>query len=327
MGTRTQSTVAIQVLDNPCEALGRAVATAVAFASAAKSDRTRELYAGAWAAFVDWAEASGAKPLPAQPEMVAAYIGHLAELGRKPSTIELALSAIAQAHKAANLPSPRGSLSVAATRAGMRRSLGVAQRQVAPLSVDNLRAMLATLPPTLAGSRDRALLLVGFAGALRRSELVGLDVADLRFVQEGLEVTIRRSKTDQEGQGRSVELPFGSNLETCPVRAVKVWLEASGITAGPLFRPIGKASRLRPGRLTANSVAVMIKRTTAAVGLDASQFSGHSLRAGFATQAAKAGQGSRQIMRQTGHTSEAMVNRYVRLASRWENHPAAKLGL
>jgi site-specific recombinase XerD len=168
--------------------------------------------------------------------------------------------------------------------------------------------MVVTLDASLAGVRDRALLLLGFAGAFRRSELVALDVADLSFTARGVEVTIRRSKTDQEGAGRVVAIPLGSQAETCPVRSLRAWLEAAGIEAGSIFRAVNRWGRVG-GRLADRDVACTVKRAAERAGLDPAAFSGHSLRAGLATSAALAGKSDRAIMATTGHKSRAMVDR------------------
>ena len=175
--------------------------------------------------------------------------------------------------------------------------------------------------------RDRALLLAGFAGAFRRSELVGLDVSDLEFNSAGLIVNIRRSKTDQEGQGRKVGLPYGSTPVTCPVRALEAWLAVLGTDEGPLFRGINRHGHLAGRRLTAQSVALVIKRRAAQAGMETRDLAGHSLRAGLATAAAAAGVSERAIMAQTGHRSLATLRKYLREGSLFLENAAAKVGL
>jgi integrase len=187
--------------------------------------------------------------------------------------------------------------------------------------------MVNALPENLLGKRDRAFLLLGFAGAFRRSELVSLDVADVETNREGIVVTLKRSKTDQEGQGRRVGIPYGSNAVTCPVRALNEWLEASAITAGALFRSVNRHGQLRSERLSDKAVALVVKRSAEAAGLDASQYAGHSLRSGLATSAAQAGVSERAIMAQTGHKSLNMVRRYIREGSLFRENAAAKIGL
>jgi integrase len=187
--------------------------------------------------------------------------------------------------------------------------------------------MVECLPDGLAGARDRALLLIGFAGGFRRSELVALDVADVRRGRDGLTIAIRRSKTDQEGAGRLVGLPAGAQALTCPARAYANWLAIGGISRGPLFRPVTRYDTLRATRLTDQSVALIVKRAAVAAGLDPTPYGGHSLRAGLATAAAQAGVEERAIMAQTGHRSVLMVRRYIREGSLFRDNAAAALGL
>jgi integrase len=175
--------------------------------------------------------------------------------------------------------------------------------------------MLERLPGTRVGLSDRALLLVGFAGAFCRAELVSLDVADLEFSSAGLIVALRKSKTDQEGKSRRLGIPFGSSEATCPVRSLQAWLETARIQEGPIFRPLDRFQRVRPTRLSAERVALIVKRRAKAVGLDPARYAGHSLRAGLATSAAAAGASERVIMSQTGHRSADMVRRYIREGS------------
>jgi site-specific recombinase XerD len=250
------------------------------FAAASKAPRTRKAYRAAWGAFVTWCEAQGLQALPAAPRTVAAFLAARAREGRRVSTLEQSLAAISQAHQAAGLPSPRSAAEVREVLRGIRRTLGVAPLQKNPILVEDLRRMVATLPEDLLGVRDRAMLLVGFAGAFRRSELVGLDLADVVFTVEGLEVTLRRSKTDQEGQGRKLGIPYGSTAGVCPVRCLKRWLEAAGIVDGPLFRAVN-GSTVRTERLSDKAVARLVKRAAANAGLDPSRFSGHSLPGRF----------------------------------------------
>ena len=241
--------------------------------------------------------------------------------------IQAALSAISQAHKLAGHDSPTLTPAVRITMAGIRRSKGVKQDGKKPLMVEDLRRLIDCLPDNLKGVRDRALLLVAFAGAFRRSELVGLDTDDLEFTEDGLVVTLRRSKTDQEGEGRRVGIPFGSNPATCPVRSLKKWLEAAGITNGPVFRSVNRHGQMRESRLTSQSVALVVKGYAEACGLESASFAGHSLRAGFATVAARNGANERSIMNQTGHRSLTMVRRYICEGSLFRENAATKLGL
>ena len=179
----------------------------------------------------------------------------------------------------------------------------------------------------LIGARDRALVLLGFASAFRRSELVDLDVEDCAFGKDGLTVTLRRSKTDQDSAGRKIGIPYGANPETCPVRVVQSWLEQAGITTGPLFRSISRHGHVQPGRLSGIDVARTVKKLAERAGLDPAKYAGHSLRAGHATSAAIAGASERSIMNQTGHRSVQMVRRYIRDGNLFRENSAGKLGL
>lgn len=209
---------------------------------------------------------------------------------KRVATIERALVAISQAHKLHGLPSPPKAPEVTEVLQGIRRTLGVAPNQKDPVLVDTLRALVEPMRRDDPGDvRDRALICLGFASGCRRSELVALDVGDLSFGEDGLEITIRRSKTDQEGLGRKVGIPYGGRPRTCPVRAVRDWIDLPLLTEGPLFRPIK--------------------------------------RAGLATAAAKAGKSERWIMKQTGHRSLTVVRRYIRDAELFDDNAAAGIGL
>jgi integrase len=245
----------------------------------------------------------------------------------KPATIDARLAAISAAHRAAGYDSPTKEEPVRLVRRGVRRTLGTAQRQVHPVTVPELRTMLEGLGIDPAGCRDRALLLLGFAGALRRSELVGLDVADVTEGADGLTVRLRRSKTDQEGAGRTVGIPFGSNPVTCPVRAWRAWLEISGITEGAAFRPVDRYGYIGPTRLSTQAVALVLKRHAVRAGLDPAELAGHSLRAGLATSAAAVGVPERVIALQTGHKGTAMLRRYIREGSLFRENAASAVGL
>ena len=308
-------------------AIQRTADQAREYLSSAKAPNTLRAYRTDWADFCAWCEGRGFAALPAAPETVALYISDRAETC-KTSTIQRRLSSISQAHQAAGHETPTKAYAVRMVWAGIRRKLGTAQEGKAPAVTDDLRRMVATLPKTLLGSRDRALLLLGFAGAFRRSELVSLDVGDLELRRDGYVVTLRRSKTDQEGQGMLRGIPYGGHKETCPVRAVKAWLADSSILEGPLFRSVNRHGHLQPGRLTAQVVALVVKRCAESAGLDAERYAGHSLRAGLVTSADEAGVETRLIMRQTGHRSERMVEKYARGSNKlFRGNAAGQVGL
>jgi integrase len=296
------------------------------FVRASKAVNTLRGYQSDWRDFCAWCEERALGPLPAAPETVAAYIAECA--GRlKPGSIQRRLNAIAEAHKAAGLESPTHHAIVANTMKGIRRTLGTAPAQKAPTLTDDIRVMIEATDAGIIGTRDRALVLLGFAGAFRRSELVGLDVEDCAFGKDGLTVTLRRSKVDQEGVGRKIGIPYGANPDTCPVRVLQAWLEQAGITSGPLFRSINRHARVKAGRLSGSDVARVVKKLAVRAGLDAVKYAGHSLRAGHATSAAIAGASERSIMNQTGHRSVQMVRRYIRDGSLFRENSAGKLGL
>jgi integrase len=296
------------------------------YLAASRSASTVRAYASDWRAFTAWCASHGVTALPAEPTTVVLYLTDLARTA-KTATIRRRLSSISVAHQAAGLPSPTADILVRSTWSGIRRTNGVAQVGKTALLTDDIRAMVATLPDTLLGRRDACLILLGFASAMRRSELVALDVADVTETNDGLVVTVTRSKTDQEGEGRQIGIPYGSNPTTCPVRALRAWLEASEIEDGPLFRPVNRHGKLGCERLSDRAVAIVVKRTAEAAGLDPKVVAGHSLRSDMATSAARAGATEAEIMSQTGHRSLPVLRRYIRRGSLFTDNAAAKLGL
>lgn len=292
----------------------------------AKAANTIRAYRSDWRHFTEWCTRQQLPFLPASQETVTLYLTELAATA-KTSTLQRRLSAIAQAHRTAELPIPTTSADVRLAWAGIRRQKGTVQEPKAPILVGDLRRMVATCDSSILGIRDRVLLLVGFAGAFRRSELVSLDAADLTFGASGVTIRLRRSKTDQEGHGEKVGIPWGTNADTCPVSALKAWLEAAGISVGPVFRPVDRHSNIKPQRLSDRAVALIVKRHAEAAGLEAEKYSGHSLRAGLATSAAMGGASERAIMRQTRHRSLPMVRRYIREGDLFRENAAAQVGL
>lgn len=284
---------------------------------------TRRAYRAALAAFRAWCDAEGVSPLPARPETVAAFLAAEADAGRSASTLQARIAAVRWAHEAQGHPSPTDAKGVRATMAGIRRRRGVAPRRKAPATVERLSAMLAHIPHEgRKALRDRALLLFGFASALRRSELVALRVEDLEWSERGVLVTLRRSKTDQEGKGHTRAVPFGQRPETCPVRALRAWLDAAGIAEGRVFRSVTRHGAVN-GSLSAKALATVVKATAERAGFDPADFAGHSLRAGFVTSAAERGKTAENISRHTGHRRLETVNVYVRRANAFDGHPGA----
>jgi integrase len=285
------------------------------YARGAKADSTWRAYRSDWGHFLAWCQEQGLPALPAEPATVAAYLVFMADAaGARVSTIQRRLSAIAQAHRAAGAePPPTGDWTVRQVMRGIRRDRREAPEQKSPLLPADLRQVVAGLDlGRLQGVRDRALLLVGFAGAFRRSELVALDWEDVQERPDGLAIRLRWSKTDQEGEGELKGIPRGRHPETCPVLAVRAWRDASGLDAGPLFRGLTRHDALLPGRLSDRGVARAVQRAAALAGLEPERYAGHSLRAGLATAAAEGSAPAWTIRRQTGHRSDRMLERYIR---------------
>jgi site-specific recombinase XerD len=301
-------------------------AKAASYIEKSKAENTRRAYRADWQDFAAWCEKFRRAALPASPDTVAYYLADRSQ-DLKTSTLQRRLATIAEAHRTAGCEAPTRHAQVKLVWAGIRREKGMAQAHVKPVLTKHLRLMVTYLPDSLLGVRDRAVLLLGFAGAMRRSELVGLDVDDLTTGDEGLVATIRKSKTDQAGESRKIGIPKGQYEETCPVRAVQKWLEQSGIEDGPIFRSVNKHGHVLEQRLSARSVAEIVKRSLLAAGKSARRFSGHSLRAGLITQAAMLGVSERAIQDQSGHKSLAVMRRYIRDGSLFRENAAAKVGL
>jgi site-specific recombinase XerD len=290
------------------------------------SRNTRRAYRADWEDFQIWCGRRHFNPLPATPRAVALYITEIAH-ALKVSSIERRLVTIKQAHLLRNLPTPTDDPAVRKIWRTIRKEKSVAPTRKSPTLTSHIRKMVARLPTDLMGLRDRALLLIGFAGAMRRSELTRLNVSDLEFGEEGVAILICKSKTDQLGNGRKIGIPFGSHAATCPVRAVKEWLVASALTDGPLFRGLTNSGYLRENGLSDRMVARIVKRCVENAGYDAKLFAGHSLRAGLATAAALAGVSERSIQNQTGHKSLVTLRRYIRDGSLFKDNAAGKVGL
>jgi integrase len=261
--------------------------------------------------------------LPCDPQMVASYLAEHAH-GLAVATLARRLAAITQAHEALGYDSPARSHLVRATMRGIRRRFGARQREAKPLLRDDLFRVIDAMGDRIKDTRDRALLLVGFAGGLRRSEMVALGAADVETVRQGLILHVRRSKADQEGAGRKIGIPFG-RTRLCPVSALEHWRAQSGAAEGAIFRSIDRHGRVAPERLSAEAVSIIVKERLAKAGFDPDGYSGHSLRAGLATSAAQAGVSSWRIRQQTGHASDAMLARYIRDGELFRDNVAGAL--
>lgn len=292
----------------------------------AKAENTRRRYRSDWVDFASWCEKYHRASMPALPDTVAYYLADRSQ-DLKTSTLKRRLATIAEAHRAAGFESPTKHTQVRYVWAGICREKGMAQAHMKPTLTRHIREMIAHLPDSLLGLRDRALILLGYAGAMRRSELVAIDVTDLAIAEEGIVVIIRKSKTDQMGIGRKIGIPFGEHPETCPVKAVQAWLDHSGIDEGPLFRSVNKHGHVLETRLSSQVVADVVKRSLLAAGKSTRKYGAHSLRAGLITQAAMAGVSERAIQDQSGHKSLSVMRRYIRDGSLFRENAAAKVGL
>ena len=300
----------------------------VDYAAASKAANTWRAYRTDWSQWSAWCAGHDVDPWHAQPEQVALWVSDLAAT-YKPSSIGRKVAALSALHKMAGRLSPTRDDRVRVVLAGIRRAHAAPAKQAAPLTGDLLRPLIADLDTErMVDVRDGALLLLGFAAALRRSELVALDVADLEFVAGGVRVKVRQSKVDQEGHGAVVGVPNGERSDTCPVRWLQRWLATSGIEEGPLWRMVDAWGHVRDGRMAATTVGVIVKRHCDRTGLDPSRFSAHSLRSGLATSAAS---GGAHVLRLADHgrwRSLATVRGYVRaVAALDDGNPVRCTGL
>jgi len=290
-----------------------------ALLDAAYADNTKRAYRADVASFLAWGG-----NIPSNPEQIAAFIAYRANMCSV-ATIRRQLASLSSLHATlGHTPNPLKSRHIAATVRGLARLHGKPQRAVEPLLIEHLRSILDGLPTTTIGKRDAALLVIGFAGGMRRSELVALDFDDVTHVPAGIRITINRSKTDQSGHGRVIAVPYG-RTRYCPIRYLQVWSDLIDSNDGAVFRTCTKGGKVRQSRLSAEAVATIIKKHVARIGLDAAGYSGHSLRAGYVTSAVQAGASEHSIRRQTGHASSATMEKYIRLANLFEDNPTGLL--
>jgi integrase len=313
------------MLANPTETalsteLAEAVDRARDFAKASKAAATRKAYASDLRDFAAYCQHIGTLALPADPAVVGTYLATISAT-KSVATIRRRMVAIAQAHKDAGAPNPVAQRDVQEVLAGIVRTKTAAQTRKDALTKDRLEETVKALGTGLKGQRDRALLLLTFACALRRAEAAALDVADLRYDARGLVVTLRRSKTDQEGQGREIGVPFVANGRLCAATHVRTWLEVAAIVDGPVFRTFNGGKKLTQNRIAPIDVARLVKRVTLAAGIEG-DFAAHSLRAGFITSAAATkGVSEADIQRVSGHRSVAILRGYVRRANVFDEAP------
>jgi integrase len=267
-------------------------------------------------------EAWGGK-LPATPEVIASFAADRAET-LAVATLTRRLAGLSKLHDAHGYQNPVRTELVRATMKGIRRSKGTAQRGAAPLMRETLFDVLNAVGDRSIDKRNKALLLTGWSAALRRSELVALKVADIQHVRQGMIVHVHHSKTDQEGFGRQIAVPLG-RTQWCPVRALEEWMTAANITDGPIFRRVNWCGRISELAMKPEAVSIVVRERVAAVGIDPRPYSGHSLRAGLASSAAEAGIASWAIRRTTGHRSQEMLERYIRVGDLFRHNAAGSL--
>jgi integrase len=302
------------------------VEAARAYAKASRAPSTQRVYASDWTIFTAWCAERDALPLPADPALVAVFLAAEAASGVAPSTIGRRLAAIAAYHLDANLTPPQerdGSIAIKKVVAGIRRTHGTAPKRKLAADADILRDMLRAIDgDDLRSIRDRAVLAIGMAGALRRSELVALDVDDVELVPTGLRITIVRSKTDQEGAGSVIAVPEDRRIK--PKELLIAWVAAARIKTGPLFLSLSSAGRILGTRMSDKGVARVVKARAEAAGLDMDDFSGHSLRSGFITEAARQGATVFKIREVSRHKSVQVLSDYVREAELFRDHAGDK---
>lgn len=312
---------AIRPSNPPPLALEDAREIAAAFARRSRASSTWRAYESDWRTFEAWCRSVERPFLPAEPATVALFLAVQAKSGHAPSTLDRRRAAIRLVHLGAKLPSPHDAVEVHEVLRGIRRAWKRPVAQKAPALAEHVKRMAdAVEPQTLRGLRDRALVLLGFAGALRRSELVALDTAHLTEGPKGLTVLLASSKTDQEGRGQRIAIPRVKGSPYCPVQAVSDWLVAADISGGPVFRRMRRGDAVGQTRLTDQSVALVIKQLALKIGLDASRYAGHSLRSGFLTSAARNRASIFKMAEQSRHKSLDVLREYVRNEERFEDH-------
>lgn len=298
--------------------------------SAERAPSTLASYASAWRLFVRWCAVRGLEPLPADPATVCAYLAEQADRGLTNATITARCAAIRYEHQRAGAPDPIADPTVARVRRGLRRILGVApRRQARALLTEDIRSIVDQIDKrTAAGARDRALLLLGFASALRRSELAEMALDDVLFVRDGVLLNIRRSKGDPDAEGQVVAVASGANAGTDPVAALRYWIAVRGTRPGNVFTRVRSNGRATVEPISGHTVRCIIRTRAAAAGIDSERVSGHSLRAGHATAAALAGVPLDRIAAQTRHKEiSTLVRHYIRPLDAMANTSSRSLGL
>jgi len=296
-----------------------------------KANNTIRAYKSDFNDFELFCAKNGFKSLPSEPKIVSLYLTYLSTKDAKMSTLKRRLVSISVIHKLKGHYLDTKHPSIIENIMGIKRRKGSIQKGKKPILINNLKQIINVIDEQtneeIKKLRDRSIILIGFSGGFRRNELVSLDHEDLDFVQEGLKIKIKRSKTDQFGEGSIKGLPYFDNPQYCPVVSIQKWIKISKINSGPLFRRFTKGSNLSQNRLTDQTVALLIKEYLKLAGIDSKNYSGHSLRSGFATTAAESGAEERSIMAMTGHKSTEMVRRYIKEANIFKNNALDKIKL
>ena len=294
-----------------------------------KANNTVRAYKSDFNDFGIFCVKNGFKSLPSEPKIVSLYLTHLSTKDIKMSTLKRRLVSIGVIHKLKGHYLDTKHPSIIENIMGIKRRKGSIQKGKKPILINHLKQIINVIDEQkdviIKKQRDRSIILIGFSGGFRRNEIVSLDYDDLEFVPEGLKINLKRSKTDQFGEGVIKGLPFFDNSKYCPVKSIQKLIELSKINSGPLFRRFTKSSNLLKDRLTDQTVALLIKKYLQLAGIDNKNYSGHSLRSGFATTAAEAGVEERSIMAMTGHKSTEMVRRYIKEANLFKNNALNKI--
>jgi site-specific recombinase XerD len=294
-----------------------------------KANNTVRAYKSDFNDFGLFCAQNGFKSIPSEPKVVSLYLTHLSTKDAKISTLKRRLVSIGVIHKLKGYYLDTKHPSIIENIMGIKRRKGSNQKAKKPILINNLKEIINVIDhqnkEEIKKSRDRTLILIGFSGGFRRNELVSLDYEDLDFVTEGVKIVIKRSKTDQFGEGFTKGLPYFDRNKYCPVVSLKEWIRVSKISSGPIFRRFSRGSKLSDKRLTDQTVALLIKEYLKLAGIDNKNYSGHSLRSGFATSAAESGVEERNIMAMTGHKSTEMVRRYIKEANLFKNNALNKL--
>ena len=294
-----------------------------------KANNTVRAYKSDFNDFGVFCAQNGFKSLPSEPNVVSLYLTHLSTNNVKMSTLKRRLVSIGVIHKLKGHYLDTKHPAIIENIMGIKRRKGSIQKAKKPILIRSLKLIINAIDKQnkqeIKKFRDRSIILIGFSGGFRRNEIVSLDYDDLDFVPEGLKINIKRSKTDQFGEGFTKALPYFDSSQYCPVISLKNWLNISKITSGPVFRRFLKGSKLSENRLTDQTVAILIKEYLNLAGINAKNYSGHSLRSGFATSAAESGVEERNIMAMTGHKSTEMVRRYIKEANLFKNNALNKI--